>query len=1317
VSCISCPPGRAQPTEGASDCEDCAAGFFALRPGEQSCEPCAVGFTSHPRAGNCTLCEPGYYWRFHDGGDLSRSGSGRDGCRVCPAHARCDGQLQQPKPDEGYWLDRNSAAHANRVHRCLHFDQCKGVEREDPFDPCWRAENFSSIQCPSDELQCVDGSEGILCGSCEVEHYYNQGSRECSRCTTQHAVVLVAVAVGIVALLVASYFTLRQVVTAIKQPETTGALKILFATYQIVHAILWDLDRVEWPHAMDMALRYIAVLQLDFPTECLLEGKYYFRVYIASAFPVAVLLAIATVYALRRWVCRVPRKYTNTDTPEEEPQDGAAAPPETEDDVELGVVGPIPHHNTRQMIITRRESLDRVGLDEEQGDQVRQRESPDRTSFNSESLASDSRPSPMQTIAVSSTELNVADFFRWARADAERESGSSLEEQAVRTPSLPTSRRLAAAPEGRDDVTSKGNMARNRRDSRMSPMVSITCAAASDSATTTSENPLEQAKNLVRAYHITLLEKHVTAAFTLMFLLFPPVSYLQYQGLNCVTVHRSSEESVLRVDTDISCRSSSYQTFLVTNMLIISAYTSAFLVMAVVVVRRRSILNPALLRDDSLRYKARDSDPRVRHLRFLFDDYRCSYYYFEFVDMIRRLLYIGMLPFFTSRAMRAVLGMLISLVFLFVFRELQPYRASVNNYIAASAQVVLLLMLFAAQVVESGTIKESNISDEALALVLFIIIVLLAILVVVGGIYQYRTEEHRKLSMHRSQIEIHSAVGFSPKKLGSSLAHIFAWDVARSHVLCFYYCSLEEAEVSIKSGIVEDISRIPRSWEGQGVQSGCAVPRRRGVVVTLRGPHQIHIDQLPVLFGRGKPFKSNQILLCLAVPQNMLQPEEDADESLGLRLISSDVLDSLRPTDYSNIGEEGPWRRENCNILPPAAIIRALSRMRRPHLPGKLISHARAMRRLPKEFPLSLPYSKTLDAGSYVQVIDFLEKACEHLKAINLQQSKDLCLVYHYTASYLHATIVEDGLKMAPQGYSDGGVYFSTKNPLRYEPHSPGFGARLHHDGFGPEHVASFESSRSSPHVSAESVNMCVVYAIHRHALHSVPDRPDVWLVPRMAFQSFSVMRQDGAYYLRPDRILAMIRLNLGDSALTPEESETTALRVRQIQERDDATRVALDRVRQAQDRARHSNDCDYRFRTRQGREGGTRSKEQRAAEEAQYAWWTANDHLDASEDFSEVSTSRPVDLDAGVASGTGATVATTSGSGNARTTSAVTPSDWGLTSGNLVNWEKAEAEAMENLAEARDHAYPGPSPAAPGGAESDSHSQTSASASRSSHS
>lgn len=156
VNCLDCPAGRSQPEQGEADCVDCGVDFFAAEPGAQACEPCALGFSSTPRAANCSLCQPGYFWRFRD----SQPG----GCVACPPNAKCDGQLQQPKPDRGYWSDRAAPQHMAEVHRCPRGELCKGVAAGDPFDPCWIAANLSSPACNSDALQCAGASEGVLCG-------------------------------------------------------------------------------------------------------------------------------------------------------------------------------------------------------------------------------------------------------------------------------------------------------------------------------------------------------------------------------------------------------------------------------------------------------------------------------------------------------------------------------------------------------------------------------------------------------------------------------------------------------------------------------------------------------------------------------------------------------------------------------------------------------------------------------------------------------------------------------------------------------------------------------------------------------------------------------------------------------------------------------------------------------------------------------------------------------------------------------------------------------------------------------------------------
>lgn len=98
-------------------------------------------------------------------------------------------------------------------------------------------------------------------------------------------------------------------------------------------------------------------------------------------------------------------------------------------------------------------------------------------------------------------------------------------------------------------------------------------------------------------------------------------------------VYTRSDDWVLRVDTDISCSSASYKRFRAIDIALIGLYSAALVGLGVVVARHRSILNPAHLRDDALRYKARDSNAEVRALWFVFAAYRCEFYLFELIEM------------------------------------------------------------------------------------------------------------------------------------------------------------------------------------------------------------------------------------------------------------------------------------------------------------------------------------------------------------------------------------------------------------------------------------------------------------------------------------------------------------------------------------------------------------------------------------------------------------------------------------------------------------------------------------------------------------
>lgn len=48
---------------------------------------------------------------------------------------------------------------------------------------CWQNHHYTSKACDSDELQCIEGSKGPLCGSCDIGYVYQQTLRTCVDCS------------------------------------------------------------------------------------------------------------------------------------------------------------------------------------------------------------------------------------------------------------------------------------------------------------------------------------------------------------------------------------------------------------------------------------------------------------------------------------------------------------------------------------------------------------------------------------------------------------------------------------------------------------------------------------------------------------------------------------------------------------------------------------------------------------------------------------------------------------------------------------------------------------------------------------------------------------------------------------------------------------------------------------------------------------------------------------------------------------------------------------------------------------------------------
>ena len=108
--------------------------------------------------------------------------------------------------------------------------------------------------------------------------------------------------------------------------------------------------------------------------------------------------------------------------------------------------------------------------------------------------------------------------------------------------------------------------------------------------------------------------------------------------------------------------------------------------------RFRDRLNPSLSSiDTGLFLWMRDRDPKLGSLRFLYAPYQPRFYYWESIELYRRIAFIGVLPLLSSKAdRRAAIGMMFSIVSLAVYGELEPHQLGSNKALARVSQYTVL---------------------------------------------------------------------------------------------------------------------------------------------------------------------------------------------------------------------------------------------------------------------------------------------------------------------------------------------------------------------------------------------------------------------------------------------------------------------------------------------------------------------------------------------------------------------------------------------------------------------------------------------------
>jgi serine/threonine protein kinase len=218
------------------------------------------------------------------------------------------------------------------------------------------------------------------------------------------------------------------------------------------------------------------------------------------------------------------------------------------------------------------------------------------------------------------------------------------------------------------------------------------------------------------------LEQHVYYFLMGGYLLLPTVARSELQALDCVQLRKN--EKYLRVDTSVSCMSASYQAFVMVDVLFICVFLSIPILWFVLLWSRRNLLNPkeekgAKSSADVLRSRQRD-DSSLAPYFFLFSAYRPPYYYFECVEIYRRILFIGVLPLLsTASSRRAAFGVFFSLCSAVFYREINPFINGANNLLVFVAQYAILVTFAAALAIETDLSK--NVDDTVLGCILVLV--------------------------------------------------------------------------------------------------------------------------------------------------------------------------------------------------------------------------------------------------------------------------------------------------------------------------------------------------------------------------------------------------------------------------------------------------------------------------------------------------------------------------------------------------------------------------------------------------------------------
>jgi hypothetical protein len=237
-----------------------------------------------------------------------------------------------------------------------------------------------------------------------------------------------------------------------------------------------------------------------------------------------------------------------------------------------------------------------------------------------------------------------------------------------------------------------------------------------------------------------ILRQHSSFFFVMTYAVMPPICRFQFEALECIDI---AGDTYLRLDTSIDCNSARYAAFKFLDALFILGWMAVPLIWLVILCRKRHRLNPATA-DRAQALRMQRADKGLNASEFLWMEYEPVFYYWEAVEIYRRVFFVGIVPLISPQSSRkAAFGMFAAISSAVCFRELEPFRRRSTNLLAHVAQYVILLNYGAALCISTG------VSDNLNPLLFGVILVAVNLVVVGLGLYTGAQRHYQEESTHK----------------------------------------------------------------------------------------------------------------------------------------------------------------------------------------------------------------------------------------------------------------------------------------------------------------------------------------------------------------------------------------------------------------------------------------------------------------------------------------------------------------------------------------------------------------------------------------